>query len=232
MIRKILMAAAILGLGFVGAGCATKKYVSQSIEPMQQRVDQLDEKQNKQGESIAQLNKDVEGHDTEISAAKERIGTVETRVGDAGNRISENERGLNELRSRIANIDDYREAQQVSVLFGFDKDTLTPEAEGQLREVAGAVNSARRYFVTVEGYTDQIGSPEYNFALSQRRADRVVRYLVTEFGIPVHRIHVIGLGQEKLVDEDNSRDARAKNRRVEVTIYSADALATSAKSSN
>lgn len=232
MIRRISIATAALSVAFLSGGCATKKFVSQSIEPMQQRVDQLDQNQTKQGESIAQLNKDVEGHDTEISAAKERIGTAETRIGDAGNRISENERGLNELRSRIANIDDYREVQQVSVLFGFDKDALTPEAEAQLREVAGSANGGKRFFITVEGYTDQIGSPEYNFALSQRRADRVVRYLVAEFGIPIHRIHVIGLGQERLVEDDNSREARAKNRRVEVKVFSADALATSAKGSN
>lgn len=231
-VRKILAVAAVLSLVFVGAGCATKKYVNQNIEPMKLRVDQLDETQRKHDDSISQLNKDVETNETEISAAKERIGTVEGRVGDATTRIAENERGMNELRSRIANLDDYAQVQQVSVLFDFDKDTLNEDEATQLREVASAVTSQKRYFITVEGFTDQVGDPEYNFALSRRRADRVMRHLVAELGVPVQRIYVIGLGEERLVEAATDREARAKNRRVEVRVFSAEAPATTAKSSN
>ena len=232
MIRKVLLVAAALSLMFVGAGCATKKYVNQSVEPMQLRVDHLDQTQQKHGESITQLNQDVEANETEISAAKERIGTVEGRVGDAASRINESERGLNELRSRIANLDDYAEVQQVAVLFEFDKDTLPEQEAAQLQEVVSTVNGRKRYFITVEGFTDQIGDPDYNFALSRRRADRVMRHLVAELGVPVQRIYVIGLGEERLVETATDRDARAKNRRVEVRVFSAESPATTAKSSN
>jgi len=228
-LRKILGVAAMAASVLLGAGCATKKYVSQNIEPMKLRVDSLDEKQAKQGETIDQLGKSVEENEVDISAAKERLGTVEGRVGDAFTKLGENEKGLNELRSRIANLDDYREAQQISVLFGFDKDSLTEEATQQLREISTTVSSGKRYFVTVEGYTDQIGSAEYNNELSQRRGDRVVRYLVAELGIPVHRIFVVGLGKERLVDTSNTREARARNRRVMVTLYSADPVTTASR---
>lgn len=223
---------AVMGIVVLGAGCATKKYVRQNIEPMQQRVEQMDTQQQKQGQNIDQLGKDVQENDTEISAAKERIGTVETRVGDAFSKIDQNQQGLNELRTRVANLDDYRAAQQLSVPFGFDRDTLTSEASEQLRQIAAATSGAKRYFVTVEGFTDQVGSSEYNYSLSQRRADRVVRYLVAEVGIPVHRIYVIGLGEQRLVETSNSREARARNRRVEVTVYSADSAGTTSGGSN
>ena len=62
--------------------------------------------------------------------------------------------------------------------------------------------------------TDKIGSADYNEALSRRRADRVVAYLVTKHDIPVYRIQLVGLGKEKPVDEGRNREARAKNRVV------------------
>ena len=50
-------------------------------------------------------------------------------------------------------------------------------------------------------------------------------YLVAKHDIPVFRIHMIGLGQEKPVDEAHNREARAKNRRVEVKVFNADQAA-------
>jgi outer membrane protein OmpA-like peptidoglycan-associated protein len=51
----------------------------------------------------------------------------------------------------------------------------------------------------------------------------VVQYLVAEHDIPIYRVHMIGLGEQQPQDEGNTREARAKNRRVEVRIFSADA---------
>ena len=50
----------------------------------------------------------------------------------------------------------------------------------------------------------------------------MVNYLVAKHDIPIYRIHMIGLGKEKPADEGRGRDARAKNRRVEVKVFSAD----------
>ena len=80
----------------------------------------------------------------------------------------------------------------------------------------------KRFFIAVEGFTDKSGSSEYNEALSRRRADAVVEYLVGSHDIPIYRIHMVGLGKMKPVEDANNRAANAKNRRVEVTLFSAD----------
>jgi outer membrane protein OmpA-like peptidoglycan-associated protein len=67
-----------------------------------------------------------------------------------------------------------------------------------------------------------VGSAAYNEELSRMRADAVVQYLVAKHDVPIYHIHMIGLGKEKPVDLGKNRAARAKNRRVEVKIYSAD----------
>lgn len=205
----------------LGAGCATKNYVRQTMDPLQGKVDQLSDQQKKQGDNLDLLSKDVEANEVAISATREKLGTVEGRTDQALSRGEQNERALNELRSLVANLDDYQVAHQATVLFGFDRDGLTAEATQSLDEVAARVAGMKRYFVTVQGFTDRIGSDEYNYGLSRRRADQVVRYLVGQQNLPVQRIFVVGLGENKPVEDVNTREARARNRRVEVVVYSA-----------
>jgi len=125
------------------------------------------------------------------------------------------------LRGVVANIDDYQLQSSTSVSFDFDKYTLTDEAKQNLDRLASDLRADKRYFIALEGFTDSIGSKEYNEALSRRRADSVMRYLV-ERDVPLYRLHMIGLGEDKPVDEGRTREARAKNRRVEVKVFTAD----------
>ena len=60
----------------------------------------------------------------------------------------------------------------------------------------------------------------------------MVTYLVAKHDIPIYRIHMIGLGEEKPVDEGKNRDARAKNRRVEVKVFNADQVTASLNGEN
>ena len=100
--------------------------------------------------------------------------------------------------------------------------TCRPEAQEALDKLAADKGNMKRFVVAVEGFTDKTGSPDYNNALSQRRANAVVNYLVTKHDIPLFRIYMVGLGSQKPADEGRTRIARSKNRRVEVRIYSAD----------
>jgi len=97
------------------------------------------------------------------------------------------------------------------VTFAFNKDTLTDEAEDILRRLADdAKDKGRIDHVTVEGYTDVVGTEEYNLDLSQRRADRVSKFLEDE-GIP--NIGAEGKG------ESDRYPTHKENRRVEIGIY-------------
>jgi OOP family OmpA-OmpF porin len=129
---------------------------------------------------------------------------------------------IDALRNVVANIDDYKPAAETAVQFGFAKDKLTPEAQEALDKLAADKGNMKHFVVAVEGFTDKTGSPEYNNALSQRRANAVVNYLVTKHDIPLFRVYMVGLGSQKPADEGRGREARSKNRRVEVKIYSAD----------
>jgi len=140
------------------------------------------------------------------------------------------DQGLNSLRSVIANIDDFKLQTTTTVPFQFNRAVLNDEAKGNLDKLATDISSGKRYFVAVEGYTDSTGTKAYNEQLSERRADAVVHYLVSKHDVPIYRIHMIGLGPDKPVEDAKTRVARAKNRRVEVKVFSADQVTASLNS--
>lgn len=81
-------------------------------------------------------------------------------------------------------------------LFGFDKDTLRPEALNTLNALAARLADTQVQAVRVEGNTDFMGSEQYNQALSQRRAEVVANYLVQQ-GVPASKISAVGLGESQ-----------------------------------
>ena len=239
MKQSLTVAAVAMGAMLAG-GCATKKYVTQSISPVNGRVDQLSQQQTQQGQKLDQTATNQQKDETELSATKERAVTADNKAGDAINRADQagqkaDQAGqkadqasqkadqlASQLRDTVANLDDYKPVGQATVNFKFNSDKLDSDAKQQLDRMASGQGRYKRFFVAVEGFTDSTGSADYNNALSRRRADAVVQYLVAQHNIPVYRIHTVGLGKEKPVDDAKNRTARAKNRRVEVTRFSAD----------
>jgi outer membrane protein OmpA-like peptidoglycan-associated protein len=104
-----------------------------------------------------------------------------------------------------------------SVLFASDKSTLLPEAKTRLGQVAAALLETKERHLDVEGYTDSQGKDAYNVDLSQRRADAVRTYLVTN-GYPPDLIVAHGAGKTLPIADNATAEGRANNRRVEIII--------------
>jgi OmpA-OmpF porin, OOP family len=221
-------AALAAGLLFV-AGCATKGYVKQSIDPIDKKVGEVDQASQKRDSSqVADINKTnqvVDEDEKKLSATDEIAKTADSTSKGAMAKADANAKGLGDLRMVIANIDDYKPAGAAAVVhFGVSKSALAKDEKATLDGVATQVGSLQRYFITVEGYTDQTGTAAYNDTLSRERADSVISYLVGSHSIPVYRIHMVGLGQQKLIDDGKGKKAREASRRVEVTVYTAKPL--------
>ena len=248
--KAFLATTCIVSGALLAGGCATKKYVQNTAAPIQAKVDQVGEQTSRNGQQIEDTRNQVKQVDEKaqsgISAAQERASaadqhaaTADQHAGEAmasadkANKLGEkNTQDLNSLRSVVANIDDYKLQTSAAVPFSFNKYMLSDDAKAELDKLAMEVKSGKRFFIAVEGYTDSTGSKAYNEVLSRRRADSVVEYLVAKHDIPIYRIHMIGLGQQRPVDEARTRDARAKNRRVEVKVFSADQVTTSLSGTN
>jgi len=210
----ILMAATI--------GCASKNYVRQQTTPLINKTNELDDITAKNSRDIKdvdaraqagiqQVNAQAAAADQKAQAAGQQADQAQTLANNATNRVDA-------LQNVVANLDNYRVVTETSVEFGFDKDTLTKEAKAALDQLATNIPNTKGYIVAVEGGTDSTGDAEYNYGLSQRRANAVIQYLASEHNVPAHKIYVIGLGKDKPVESNKTASGRADNRRVDVRL--------------
>lgn len=110
-----------------------------------------------------------------------------------------------------------------SVYFNTDSDVIQERSFDLLRQVADALNNAPYLLVIqVEGHTDSRGSASYNLDLSTRRAASVVRFL-GEAGVAPDRLTSTGFGESAPIDDNETEQGRARNRRVVFTVIERDA---------
>jgi outer membrane protein OmpA-like peptidoglycan-associated protein len=108
------------------------------------------------------------------------------------------------------------------VLFDFNKYSLKSEAREKLAKVSGILLSYPGLKLQVEGYTDNIGSDEYNQKLSEQRAGSVRDYLVSQ-EVANANVSASGYGKSDPVADNSTNEGRAQNRRVELVV-SGDAI--------
>src|SRR6476659_1961858 len=115
-------------------------------------------------------------------------------------------------------------------LFLYDSSDLQPTAVAELQKVATLIKRNQKATFTVEGYTDSLGSPDYNLDLSQRRADSVKEYLVNVMGINPAQVETRGYGASKFLvaprpvianspEEQMEIDRQRPNRRVVIVVH-------------
>jgi OmpA-OmpF porin, OOP family len=139
--------------------------------------------------------------------------------------------GVNATNDRISALDDYEPQTVLAVNFKTGSSLLSKDSKAQLDEVATKALNSKGYVLEVTGFADSTGSVARNRALSQRRADTVIRYLIENHNIPLRRIVTpYGYGESNPVAENTSRDGRAQNRRVEVKLLVNKGLLQSAPS--
>jgi outer membrane protein OmpA-like peptidoglycan-associated protein len=110
------------------------------------------------------------------------------------------------------------------VLFAFNQHTLKPDARERLARISGIVLAYPDLKLEIDGYTDAIGSDEYNQTLSDKRAEAVRDYLVNS-GVSMNNVVARGLGKSDPVADNSTAAGRQLNRRVEM-IVSGDVIGT------
>jgi peptidoglycan-associated lipoprotein len=95
-----------------------------------------------------------------------------------------------------------------TVFFEFDSSTLSADARAKLDENAEWLRQDAKREVTVEGHTDEVGTPEYNLALGDRRARAAKEYL-TNLGIAADRVDVITYGEERPASTEDAQNRRS-----------------------
>ncbi len=211
-------------MAFGVAGCATKNYVRTQTTPLIDHTDQLEQKTADNNRQIHDVNDRAMAG---ISKAQGTADTAQTNAQTASQAANAADEAANDVAHRadsldsvVKGLDNYKQVAAVSVTFGFDKAMLTTDDKSQLDSFAGSLGSAKSYILEVTGGTDSVGSAQYNYDLSQRRADAVVQYLAAKYGIAPHRFYLIGIGKDQYVADNKTAAGRKENRRVQVQLLS------------
>lgn len=114
------------------------------------------------------------------------------------------------------------------LLFDFDSDVVKATAQGNLRNLANSLVQYPGSDLLIAGHTDNVGSDDYNQALSQRRAEAAARFLEQQ-GVASSRLLTRGLGENEPKVDNSTEDGRSTNRRVEVAIFANETLKTEAQ---
>jgi OOP family OmpA-OmpF porin len=121
---------------------------------------------------------------------------------------------------RIETITDTRVvgARMDNVLFDFNKDQPRDEFNAALSELGDFLNDKPDAYVVLGGYTDSVGSEEYNYMLSRRRVVSVAGYLKSNHNIDPSRIVMNWFGKANPTTSNDTEDGRSMNRRVEIAV--------------
>jgi len=220
--NRTSLAILLAGSMVATVGCSTKNYVKQQTTPLINKTNELDDLTAKNSRDI----KDVDARaQAGIQAVNAKTTEVEQKAQSAGQTAASAQQTADAANTRVGtltntvvNLDNYHPVAETSVKFGFNKDNLTPKAKEALDQLAGSISSTKGYIIALEGGTDSVGPADYNYDLSQRRANAVIQYLASKYNVPAHKIYVIGLGKDKPVETNKTASGRADNRRVDVRL--------------
>ncbi len=127
--------------------------------------------------------------------------------------------GVNATNQRITALDDYVVQTTETVNFKVNSAVLSPEAKAKLDSVAQQAMTLKGYTIEITGFASAEGSTQRNKVLSENRARSVINYLVETHNIPLRRIGTsFGFGELQAVADNNTREGREQNRRVEVKL--------------
>jgi OmpA-OmpF porin, OOP family len=222
------------GLVFL-CSCATKKYVQQQVNTTQAELNKkIDEEASRRadlGNQVQELSSLNKQNTARIEAVNTNLGgsvkALDPKIEDAKRTGTEARDTANsalgmskENTASIANRNNYQVMDTQAVLFKFGSTTLDDAGRQTLDSVAKTLSGDKNLLVELQGYTDSVGDPQANVQISNRRVDTVLRYLVGTAKVDLFRISSLGLGEANPVDDNKTREGRAKNRRVAVRVLS------------
>jgi outer membrane protein OmpA-like peptidoglycan-associated protein len=196
---------------------ASKEYVRRHVQPIQDRVNELDEITADTGRRI----RDVDARAQKgIQLASAKTSLADEHAQDAANKAQMAHQTVATLNTRVAtdetvvgNIDQYKAGGQTEIRFRPGQTVLSKQAKDALDDLAAQVKGQHGYIIEVQGFSS--GRGQAAIANSKKMADSVERYLVLNHDVPAYRIYVIGMG-------GSPEEKRAVGTRIEVSVLKND----------
>jgi redox-regulated HSP33 family molecular chaperone len=197
---------------------ARKSWVRKQADPINNRLSELDEVNAKNARDIQDVDQRAQAGISKAQAAADAANQTASAAGTQAQNasgIAQNASGhVDQLNTTVKGLDQYRQVTDVDVTFRQGNPILSADAKQKLDDLAAGVTGQDGYILELEAHSPHAGS--IGIQSSQRLAQAVERYLVTEHQIPVYRMHFVALGNAEVAStgSDDTKPVRISDVHV------------------
>jgi len=175
---------------------ARKSWVRKQTDPINDRLSELDEVNAKNASDIKDVDSRAQAGIRQAQSTADSANQVATAAGSQADAANNTAKGadshVNQLNTTVNGLDQYHQVTDIEVAFRGGVPTLNDAARKQLDDLAASITGHQGYILEMEAHSPGAGS--VGIQNSERLAESVKRYLVTEHQIPVYRFHSVALG--------------------------------------
>jgi len=194
---------------------ARKVWVKKQTDPINNRLTELDQLNAQNARDIKDVDARAQAGISKAQASADAANQLATAAGTRAqnaNGIAQNAAGhVDQLNSTVNGLDKYHQVTDIDITFRAGSPVLSAEARRLLDDLALGVTGQNGYILEMEAHSPHAGSA--GIQSSQRLAESVERYLVTEHQIPVYRMHFVALGNAEVAEtgDEDSRPVRTSD---------------------
>lgn len=224
--NRLVLIAPVVAVAVALSGCATKKYVNDSVAQVNDKVTSLskslEETQERTRQNEARIQqvdekygKQVAAVDEKAAAAGKAAATAQSTADRAILRAEEVDKAVRKLIYEVT-------ISEASGNFAFGQTELPDAAKAQIDQLVERLKAdpTKGTYIEIEGHTDNVGDKAVNERIGLMRAESVKRYLYEKHGVPLHKMSVISYGEDRPAAPNTTRKGRAQNRRVVIRVLS------------
>ncbi|MGC9158950.1 MAG: OmpA family protein [Terracidiphilus sp.] len=188
---------------------ARKKWVKRQVTPLKDQISELDAVNAQNAREIQDVDQRAQAG---IHQAQSTADAANQTALDASGRAQQADAAaqgagtsVDHLSSTVRGLDQYRQAEEITIRFHRGQPVLSAAARLQLNQFAEGLTGQKGYILEIEAHSPQAGGA--GLQSSSRMAEAVERYLVTEHEIPIYRMHAVALGNARTADTEPTRSA-------------------------
>jgi outer membrane protein OmpA-like peptidoglycan-associated protein len=184
---------------------ARKKWVKKQLDPINDRLTELDEVNAKNARDIkdvdARAQAGIQKAQASADAANQAAQAAGQQAQNASNTANQASQHVDAINSTVNGLDQYHQITEADITFRPGTTTLTSDSKQKLDQLASSLTGRDGYIVEMEAHSPGVGS--VGIQNSERLAEAVKRYLVTEHQIPIYRMHTVAMGNEMAMNDNN-----------------------------
>jgi hypothetical protein len=177
---------------------ARKKWVKRQIDPINDRLSELDEVNAKNAAYIKDVDErataGIQKAQTAADAANQLAMNANTEAQNASSAAQNASTHVNQINTTVNGLDQYHQATDIVIKFHGSSPMLTSDSKAALDQLASSLTGHEGYILEMEAHSPLAGGA--GIQSSERLSEAVKRYLVSEHQIPVYRMHSVALGNE------------------------------------